>query len=753
MTQKVIGDLITIYQWAGMNEAAKKYLSAIDTGAAPGYVLQAMARVARDTGDKPLAIDLYAKIIDRFPEKLVGYIGMAWTYADTKSWSLALDTLMMAKDAGWDDPEYLGVLAHVYDSMGDTLQAFWTYNHLVSVKPEQGFARRKRILLLSSLGASGLARELAAVEPDVLSQTDLDRIKSDRAALQVRYGQIIPENDAVRFDDTDIAIKMLEDNMETFKGKDGRFYRDHYLRARFDRLIALRDRSRMTAVITEFEKMQREGLRFPVYIWIMAGDAYLYLEEPEKALDCYRNAEKLDPESFNIRLSIAYTLMELDEFDGARLILDQLSKEEPAYRVNRKGKKPVYGRNNRKLRADFAIGLERAFSDNLQGAQERFEDMTGKAPYNEDLRQALAYVYLWRGWPRLAFDEFEKTLGVKPDLMDARLGRAFALIDLRRYAESEKPVLELKERYPENKRVQKVFRAFKAVDDNRLTISTEWGNGGQFEPTSESLVTRSRFTFSPINFNTRFFIQQYYANAEILGEWASYQREGVGVEFEGENVSMTGEVFHEHSDLAEYGFEGAVSVSPNDYLSAGISYDSFSHNVPLRASLEGIGGWETGLHLSWRHSELLKADMAGDHLGFSDGNQRNSGSMAITWSPIYTSHFKVPVSVDMYASTNSERDRPYFNPSRDFVISVSAALRWLVYRRYTKSFQHNLEINYGSYKQEGFDAGRIGSVSYEHTWNFSDSFNLTYKMARLWRLYDGVYEISTYLSGQISWRF
>jgi len=754
-SQRTLGDLVTIYQWAGMNGQAIKYFGKIDTAKAPDYVLQSMAKIARNLGQSRRAINLYSRIIERFPESPEGYLGMALTYTDTKSWGLALATLMEVKDSGRDNPEYLSLLAHVYDSMGNTLEAFWTYNHLAAVKPEWRLPKRKKILLLSSLGASGLAWELAEAEPGLLSETDMAQIKGDLAALQVRYGQLTPLNDTVRFDETDISIKTLEENMESFRKKDGKFYKDQYLRARYDRLIALRDRSKMTDVVSEFENMRREGLELPVYIWIMAGDAYLYLENPEEARKCYQRASKLDPESFNIHLSIAYALMELDEFGDAGLILDKLAKDEPPYRINRKGTKPVYGKNYRKLSADFAAGLALAFSDRLSKAQDWFEDMTGKAPYNEDLRQALAYVYLWRGWPRLALDEFEKTAGIRPDFMEARLGKAFSLLDLRRYNESENLVTRLKDDYPENKRVLRLVRAWNANDDYRLTTSASRGSGneGQIEPSSKSMIINSRFSFRPMNFNTRFFIQQYYEEAQIGGQWSRYQRQGAGLEYGGESFSLSGEVYNEFSDLIDYGFTGSLGFSPNDVFKGGISYDSFSHNVPLRASLEGIDGWETGAYASFRHSELLRADMSGNYIEFSDGNLRYSGSATVTWSPIYTSRFKAPVSLNLYTSKNSQENRPYFNPSRDLSTSATIDLRWLVYRRYTRSFQNNLEINYGSYKQDGFDAGEVGWIRYEHEWSLSDSFSLAYRIVRMVRLYDGAYDRSTYFSTEMSWRF
>jgi len=754
-SRRTLGDLVTIYQWAGKNEQALEYFGEIDVATAPDYVLQSMAKVARNLGKSHMAINLYSKIIERFPEKPEGYLGMALTYTDTKSWGLALATLMIIKDQRQDDPDYLTILANVYESKGDTLKAFWTYNHLAAIKPEWKFPKRKRILLLSSLGASGLARELADSEPGVVSETDLAQIKGDWAALQVRYGQLTPLNDTVRFDETDISIKTLEENMESFGKKDGKFYKDQYLRARYDRIIALRDRSKMTDVVAEFENMQREGLKLPVYIWIMAGDAYLYLENPEEARKCYQNALKLDPESFNIHLSMAYVLMELDEFSDARVIIDKLAKDEPPYRINRKGKKPVYGKNYRKLSADFATGLRLAFSDHLSKAQGWFEDMTGKAPYNEDLRQALAYVYLWRGWPRRALDEFEKTAGIRPDFMEARLGKAFSLLDLRRYKESEDLVAGLKNDYPENKRVSKLLRAWNANDDYKLTTSASRGNGneGQVEPSSKSMVIDSRFSFKPMNFNTRFFIDQYYEEAQIGGQWARYQRQGAGLEYGGGSFSIAGEVYNELSDLADYGFTGSLGFAPNDVLKGGVSYDSFSHNVPLRASLEGIDGWEAGAYASFRHSELIRADVSGNYLEFSDGNLRYSGSATVTWSPIYRSRFKVPVSLNLYASENSRESRPYFNPSRDLSTSATIDFRWLVFRRYTRSFQNNLEINYGSYKQEGFDAGEVGWIRYEHEWNLSDSFSLAYRIVRMVRLYDGAYDRSTYFSTEMSWRF
>lgn len=757
--QKLLGDYIVILGWAGKDEEALAFAHGIDLEKAPSYVINSLAKSARNLDRFDRSLELYGLSIKRQPGTLDSQIGLALTLSDAGRFDEALKFLDTRLKKQPRNSDLLIAKAYAYESKGDRLQALWIYEEILRSNPGRKDARRLRILAISSLGAPGLALSLADKHPDLLNDGDLRRIQGDWAAAKVKWGELPAASEAERFLETDEALKILQDNAEKFSRQAGEKTKSsEVLRTRFDRIIALRDRVRMEDVTAEYESLISEGVSPPSYVLSAVGDAYLYLEQPEKALEIYNQALRMTPESYDIQHSLFWANLELGAYDSALEMIDKLAAGEPRWRINRvEGETPVYRRNDSKLMAESSAALVRALMDNLDPAQQRFEELLNAAPFNHDLRQRLGYVYLWRGWPRRALNEFDLILQADPVFLDARVGKAYTLMDLREYRKAEKSILELFEEYPEHKRVRKLKRDWDVHQKRILTTKAGYGSDSATDQNTDSFRIDTTLYSSPTDYNFRMFLRSFYEKAtidEVTGnEKIAYQREGAGVQYEGPGVAGQLELSQNKRSSDDIDFAGRVDWEPNDSQTAGVSFDTFSPDTPFRARLNDIRAWSGSLALAYRANESSDARLDLQRMEFSDDNVRLSGLFTAKRRLYSGPYFKLPISFELYGSRNTETNTPYFNPEKDLSGALTLDFRWLLWRHYTRSFAHNLAFTGGRYWQKGFDTENVGSIRYEHDWNMSDTVALLYGVVWSRRAFDGDPENSTWTYLDLTWRF
>ena len=121
----------------------------------------------------------------------------------------------------------------------------------------------------------------------------------------------------------------------------------------------------------------------------------------------------------------------------------------------------------------------------------------------------------------------------------------------------------------------------------------------------------------------------------------------------------------------------------------------------------------------------------------SDSNDRRSLAATGEYQFIQGPFYKASAALDVSGSTNTLINAAYFNPARDHTLQVTLKNEWLGYRRYTRSFYQRLYLSAGGYTQQDIATQTIGSVRYEHEWNFSDALNTRYALAYVQRAYDG----------------
>jgi biofilm PGA synthesis protein PgaA len=180
-----------------------------------------------------------------------------------------------------------------------------------------------------------------------------------------------------------------------------------------------------------------------------------------------------------------------------------------------------------------------------------------------------------------------------------------------------------------------------------------------------------------------------------------------------------------------------ASWFPTDHWNFGADAELYSVETPLRAVLHGITGNSVRVSAGYDWHESTGWAANAGVVDFSDGNQRVSGGFHFVQRLVDRPHLKVTARPELYASSNTISDAPYFNPSRDFSFVPGFDLTHILWRHYEHSFRQHVSGGAGAYWQQDFGTGAIFNATYEQIYGVSPNTDLHYGATYARRMYDG----------------
>ena len=743
-------DYISILGWAGKQPEIVEHTSNISLEKAPQYVLNTLAIAQRQQLNFIAAEKTYRVIGNRFPKFIDGKIGLALVLIDQEKFALA-HTALFSLQHYPDDLRLLNALVYFYEAQHKFLPALRVYQHLLEINPTDTEILRRKILTLNKIGASHLA-ESQIKSPAILNNEDLARIKTDMSAHQIRWAGIPQNDEKKRFDEIEIAIHELEKNIKAFQSQFGETS-TYTLNAQFDLLVALRDRYRMHDVAKLYEELIASKIDIPTYAKIAACDAYLYLERPSEAEDCYLSAKQLtNQENINLDLSLFYAYVENEKMDIAQPWVEVVASKQPPYIVGQ-GKKPFKRPNPKKTQAEIISILSIAYADNLKIAEQKIKNLHQLAPYNTNIRKELANINYWRGWPRKAQIEYDIGLNQEPKNIGLRIGEARNQLTLKHYEQAEKSIATLFDLFPEDKGITKLneLSGIRNMREFKTEINTSNSSGGING--SRGLDISSYLYSRPINKNYRAYVHQRHSQAKFTEGDGLLNLAGIGLEYTAPNIFLMTEIHHNHYEDDRFGVNLSGSYEFDDYLSSSFSLESLSRQTPLRALNQGVYAKSVSWGGQYRWHESRSTGLNLSYLDFSDANERKSinGFWQERWYSQYT--YKFSTRIDLYASRNSKSNAIYFNPESDLAGSIALENDWLSWRQHEDSLHQRLILSTGFYNQKKHSAGNTWGLQYEHRWTAAYRLEITYGIKRSSNLYDGNDELSWSYYLLLDWRF
>lgn len=692
-----------------------------DRGELSAHLLAWIAWAYFQTDNTGKAKVYYEQILAARPGYVKARIGLAYCSAKERE---AAKAMKIIEDLLSEKPANLEIMfaeAYVYEKSGMFWEAIKVYDRILKINRQNLVAKRLKIMDLSDLGASSHASGIARRE--FLQDMPLhEKIRGDMAV------------DRIVWKEYPAAIDMLPLLLENKKN----------IRARYDYIIALVANEDMQEAVKVYEELVEEGM--PLSTWIMenAASAYLYLEQPYKALELYDHVIENRP-SFNNRMGRFYVHQELRDWDKAWKNLEELDRDIPATVKDGTRVKP----NWPKMEPAIARGWMLLYEDRLQEGEEYFTEMHEKAPADAAFRSGLSHAYLWRGWHRKALREFKITETLDPKDVKIKIGKASTLNELAFKEQARENAAALLNKYPKHKHVQSLNRQLELEEMREfvtdLTIAGDDDGFGEIR-------ARARLT-QPVTLYTDIYVFGLWQKSSAdEGDLLNYfRRAGFGAEhiFNSE-WSAAQEFSANYNNGQDFGSLTKVTYTPDDYWKFALAYDSFATDIPLRAVVFDIQADKAEASATYRESEWRSYSLSLAHSKFSDGNKRNQVSLGYEQGLWVRNNWRERIFFDLYTSWNSIDNAPYFNPDNDLSFLVTHMTEHTVKRIYREAFVYRIYLSAGGYKQSGFSARPTGSVRYEHDIEMSDTNALLYGLSVGVHPYDG--DAVTGYSFDISWR-
>jgi biofilm PGA synthesis protein PgaA len=748
-------DLAVILGWAGRDREMLEVFDTIGADSAPDYALLAAARSARAVGELDRAEAYLRRGGERFPEERRWETLRALVYVDGGRFDDARRVLTASH--GTDPSDLEGLLAWAYLSAEarDLPAALRYYTEVLKLRPESREALAGRVMALEALGAPFRAAELAREPADLLDQAQRDRVAETQSAMRLRWGKLPVPDLARRFDATDRGIADLERRIAELEARPDATAAAVLERARFDLLVAFRDRVRMRDAVAVYERLRRDDVAVPAFARMSAASAYLYLENPEAARDLYQSVVDENPRDREMRfeayLGLFYAWIELERFDQAYAVIDALEQEQPPFVRFLDTTATV--ENDLRAAATVTAALARYYGGQLAEAWDRLSPLAAAAPAASWLQTDLAGVARARGWPRRSLALIEPWLRAVPNDVDLKLGRASSLVDLRRYREAGPAIEELYALYPENKSVQDLKLDWDAHRMWEWVTRVEPSYGA--EPTAPDLGLEftTQLWSPPIRDYWRASGSYRFATTDLEEGREVWHRAAAGLEYRGPSLRAFAELTYNESTEDGLGGRAEIEWKPTDHLSVAAVGEIFSRETPLRALKNGETADAVELGAGYRFHESRALGLSWRFMDFSDGNERHELFPRFTQRVLDRPRFTLTGHVELYYSTNSRPDRVYFSPEWIFSPTVALVAEHVAWRRYRRSFVHALTGMVGGTFQSGFDGEPIGSVAYEHRWALGRQLYLSYGILWASRMFDGDRENEISGFAQLNVRF
>ena len=649
----------------------------------------------------------------------------------------SIEALEAAADAATAKRDYLGALV--------------AYRTILLREPAQRAALLGTMRSLARLGAPQLALELAGRHPGLLAASESDAIAADHTAQKIRWGAIAADTGRgpERFAAIDAALAGSE--AAVVRALDPAAVLNEVDRQLvLDRITALRERYRMRDAVVLYEAVAARPAPVRAYAKSAAASAYLYLEQPERARDLYREALRDDPGNLETRLGLFFALAESEQHDAALLQAESTLAATPptidAWSAATLHENPAYAR------VLAARSMAPLFANQPGEAWQRLRALSARAPYNMDIRTDYASSMRAREWPRQSEEELRWILAVDPDHGGALGERAGALLEMRDYRDAASALAQAQSVAAEDGRVKRAARLLSVHDLRELVVDGTYGRSSGGPSGTQDYAVDTRLYSSPIGSQYRAFGHLYNAQARLSNGTVRRERAGVGLEYRSPLIIASGELA-QGVNGGDAGAAVSVAVTPDDHWTLRGTAATSANETPLQAHLTGIAARRIAIDAVWQAHESRSAALSHAQMRFGDGNRRDTTQARWTERVIAGPVYKLEVTGALYASRNSLAGALYFNPARDFSPTLELANEWLQWRRYTRAFRHRVVVAAGRYAQQGFATGTVTNLRYEQEWQADDRLTIRYGIGRSRHPYDGAQTLRNYGTVSLNWRF
>lgn len=757
--QDVISDLVSILGWAERWDEALLAGEQLSLKNAPIYGIKAYALAAKRLGKNQTLLDLYEAAITRSLPNIDfdTHAARLLALCETNKCLLGVNDVeklleIYVKPESANTHELLVALAKAYVSLDRKTEALAIYQRILQVAPQNTDIFKEQTFLLSNMRASILSKQLQFQNVSQFNDEGLRSIAQEAVSQQIRFGEaeLGLYWDKSRSKANETAIE------ESFKLKfannlaedtNSRLSRN----SDWDRLIALRNGSKATTVISEYQEIRDKTLQSnntftpPSYVLAAVADAYLYNKQPHQAIVMYKQALaqfKTGEEINNDwQLSLVYAYLDNNDYTDALALTNKvLNTTPPIIYKNIAGLETISPQYMQWRVMEILVHL---YSDKLPQANDLILKFRNIGPYNAEVRNAQASLSQAYGLNRLALDQYLATNVDNPLDLSSRSGLAGVLLANREFKLARQQIIELGEIFPNSGSVRRLAKDLAAHDGIELSTSVNATGRDLNRPDDFDLSNikeskiASEIKSSAINEN--FKIGGFIFDRSLKEKNRSILDRTLGMAIYMTQPDYLVSANINRSSLLRSKIGSALSATwlTNDYLQYKGKLEIASTETPLRALDIGTKANVASLGVTYKVDDGQIWSANTEIWKFTDNNRRQVFSVSQKQRLNYHPSWRVHSRISAAYSSNTNNNVPYFSPQQDLLIEGELEFDHLMWRDYEFSARQHLWISIGDYSQYSFGSRTNWSIKYAHEWRNDPWWSLSYGIGLNQRHFDG----------------
>lgn len=635
-------------------------------------------------------------------------------------------------------------------SAGHRVDALAHCQEVLARWPDDREAQTLNVALLTEMGATMRARELAAHLQPPQSVADRVHLDADHIAHEIRWANGEPADPRSPYAEADRAVadaRRLADDPQLDQGL--------RQRAELDLLVALDQAGRADEVVTRYDALRQRNVVLPAYVERAVADALLVKRRPAEAATLYEDSIAKDPgpygaADFEPRIGLMYAYLESGQTNKAIQTIDTLAAKEPKWTRVPGIRAPI--QNQRKVDADLNAATLREYVDMPADAYDRLLPLSREAPANSQIRRELGMVELARGWPRRAQEDFNIAGTLDRRDVGAYIGEADAARVLNDYESVDEDLGVAQTLADRNGRVERAVQSWNRERGWQFDLSTEQGKGSSPDFGDRDATTQASAASPLIDDHWRVLALARYSTADLPEGDVRRSRVGVGVigyarGLEAYVRALPAADRYVGKTALEAGFDWAIT----DHWAWATDYSSAGEDAPLRGQYYGISAKTLDTAVTWKASELTQARVGLSRDNFSDDNKRTSWTASLIQRLHTAPNLALDGGIELGGSMNTLTDRPYFNPRRDKSYAITGRLQNLLGQFYERAVTQRIDVAVGQYAEQGYATDWMATIRYGQTFQPRAGIRLGWGIGWHNQPYDGQREHRFVLDLTMHW--
>ena len=744
--QKLLYDYITVLGWAKKDKQALKLAQNINFHTAPDYLLQNIAKSARNVKDYKLSVKLYILGAKRFPKNINYYLGLSQTLEELNKNTLAIKVLQKAINIFPDNDELKLKVATIYEKDKNYFDAMAIYQNLLNKPKLYDKVVVKLVGTLRRLGMVFKAEEYVKKNPHLFDKELSTSLTSDQAAYKLRWVSRGFHSDK-DIKSAIVSLKQVDHVISALQKQNPDLQTNKRLQnAFFDRIVALHTLGKYKKACKVYNILEASNIKIPPYALKAAGESFLAEKRPYKAQKIFYHALQKDPKNFKLKTDLFYAYSDAYEMYKAKEYISNLDQKEPLKIWDKNHLKKIP--NPRKDITIILKALQKAYSGYTPVAEEEIEKLADNAPMNLWYKEELAKLYFYQGNYNKANKLYNFILATNPDYFGAKLGKINIFIAQNEYGKAYYALQRLAEEYPYNRLdLTKLYKQYKNTTAGYYTIQNSLYDVSQKRPKQNGDGYRIKTTlYSPVlNNYWRVFISSNNLYSKLYEKNLYDNRYSLGTTFSNATIKSIIKLSYNDTVIKDLAPSIELSYRLNDSFSVGGIYAKYWDSTLSQAIANGIRADHFRTSVKYHKNEFTNAALTYSLTEYSDKNSANSIDISLQTRLIYGPYYQLDSILYGGKRDNSKTNRVYYAPLEDTYVTLSLINSWNLYTFYKKRIIQKVTVEAGSHWEKYYGSKTTGAVNIAQEWQWSDKFGFDFGYRRDRSSYDGEIEYKTLL--------